>query len=77
MSKRSGARSAYTVALVDNEGYRDGRAIAAIQHDTSHLHVHAVVYENAEAISQFEDMKKRCRETVFFLISCLIGWIAL
>ena len=24
----------------------DGRAVAAIQHDTLHLHVHAVVYEN-------------------------------
>lgn len=33
-------------ALVDNEGYHDGRAVAAIQHDTLHLHVHAVVYEN-------------------------------
>lgn len=33
-------------AMVDNEGYHDGRAVAAIQHDTLHLHVHAVVYEN-------------------------------
>lgn len=33
-------------ALVDNEGYHDGRMVAAIQHDTLHLHVHAVVYEN-------------------------------
>lgn len=33
-------------ALVDNEGYNDGRMVAAIQHDTLHLHVHAVVYEN-------------------------------
>ena len=32
--------------LVDHEGYRDGRMVAAIQHDTLHLHVHAVVYEN-------------------------------
>lgn len=46
-------------ALVDNEGYRDGRAIAAIQHDTSHLHVHAVVYENAEAISRLRGYEEK------------------
>lgn len=33
-------------SLIDAENYRDGRMVAAIQHDTLHLHVHAVVYEN-------------------------------
>lgn len=33
-------------AMVDLEGYRDPQMVAAVQHDTLHLHVHAVVYEN-------------------------------
>lgn len=33
-------------AMCDLEGYRDPQMIAAIQHDTLHLHVHVVVYEN-------------------------------
>lgn len=33
-------------SLVDLEGYSDGKAIACIQWDTRHLHVHAVVYED-------------------------------
>lgn len=44
-------------ALLDNEGYRDGRAIACIQRDTRHLHAHVVVYEDAKKIS-----RKRGRE---------------
>lgn len=39
-------------SLVDREGYKDGRMVAAIQHDTMHLHVHAVVYENASKIGR-------------------------
>lgn len=39
-------------AMVDNEGYRDGCAIGAIQHDTTHLHAHVVVYEDAEKIAR-------------------------
>lgn len=40
------------LALIENEGYRDGKLIAAIQHDTLHLHVHAVVYENHPKIAR-------------------------
>lgn len=38
--------------MVDNEGYTDGRMISAIQHDTLHLHVHAVVYENSQKLGR-------------------------
>lgn len=34
--------------LVDMDGYNDGRAVACIQWDTRHLHVHAVVYEDGK-----------------------------
>lgn len=44
---RSGLQS-----LIDREGYRDGKAIACIQWDTRHLHVHAVVYEDAQKIGR-------------------------
>lgn len=33
-------------ALLENEGYYDGNMVAAIQSDTFHLHVHAVLYED-------------------------------
>lgn len=33
-------------ALLENEGYYDGEMVAAIQSDTFHLHVHAVLYED-------------------------------
>lgn len=33
-------------SMIENEGYHDGRMVAAIQSDTLHLHAHAVVYEN-------------------------------
>lgn len=46
-------------ALVDKEGYRDGRAIAAIQHDTAHLHVHAVVYEDADKIGRLRGYEEK------------------
>ena len=39
-------------ALCDLEGYRDPQMIAAIQHDTLHLHVHVVVYENHPDVSR-------------------------
>ena len=39
-------------SLIDAENYRDGRMVAAIQHDTMHLHVHAVIYENHPKISR-------------------------
>lgn len=39
-------------SLIDQEGYNDGKAIACIQWDTRHLHVHAVVYEDAKKIAR-------------------------
>ena len=39
-------------SLVDSEGYRDGKAVACVQWDTRHLHVHAVIYEDANKISR-------------------------
>lgn len=39
-------------SLIDNEGYRDGHAVGCIQWDTHHLHVHAVVYEDANKIAR-------------------------
>lgn len=39
-------------SLVDFEGYNDGKAIACIQWDTRHLHVHAVVYEDSNKIAR-------------------------
>lgn len=40
------------MAMIENEGYYDGNMVAAIQSDTLHLHVHAVVYENHEQIAR-------------------------
>lgn len=39
-------------SMIDEEGYRDGKMIACIQNDTRHLHVHAVVYEDAKEIAR-------------------------
>lgn len=39
-------------AMIENEGYYDGNMVAAIQSDTLHLHVHAVVYEDFHKISR-------------------------
>lgn len=39
-------------SMVDMEGYRDPQMIAAIQHDTLHLHAHVVVYENYPEIAR-------------------------
>lgn len=44
-------------SMIDEEGYREGKMIACIQNDTRHLHVHAVVYEDAKEIA-----RKRGRE---------------
>lgn len=44
---RSGLQS-----MIDDEGYRDGKMIACIQHDTRHLHVHVVAYEDANEIAR-------------------------
>lgn len=39
-------------SMIDEEGYREGKMIACIQNDTRHLHVHAVVYEDAKEIAR-------------------------
>lgn len=46
-------------SLIDVEGYRDGKAIACIQRDTRHLHVHAVVYEDARKISRLRGKEEK------------------
>ena len=51
---RSGLQS-----LVDREGYRDGRAVACIQWDTRHLHVHAVVYEDADKLGRVRGKEEK------------------
>lgn len=39
-------------AMIENEGYYDGNMVAAIQSDTLHLHVHAVIYEDFHKIAR-------------------------
>lgn len=51
---RSGLQS-----LIDREGYRDGKAVACIQWDTRHLHVHAVVYEDAQKIGRVRGKEEK------------------
>ena len=46
-------------SMIDNEGYRDGRMVAAIQHDTLHLHVHAVVYENHPKLARVRGKEEK------------------
>lgn len=46
-------------SLIDVEGYRDGKAVACIQRDTNHLHVHAVVYEDAKKISRVRGREEK------------------
>lgn len=46
-------------AMVDAENYRDPQMVAAIQHDTLHLHVHVVVYENYPELSRVRGREER------------------
>ena len=46
-------------SLIDVEGYRDGKAVACIQRDTNHLHVHAVVYEDAKKIARVRGREEK------------------
>lgn len=46
-------------SMVDLEGYRDPQMVAAIQHDTLHLHVHVVVYENYPELSRMKGKEER------------------
>lgn len=53
------AVSAGVHAMLENEGYYDGRMVAAIQSDTRHLHVHAVVYEDGHTYTRFHGREER------------------
>lgn len=46
-------------SMVDAENYRDPQMVAAIQHDTLHLHAHVVVYENYPEISRVRGREER------------------
>ena len=46
-------------ALLENEGYYDGEMVAAIQSDTYHLHVHAVVYEDGSKYTRKHGKEER------------------
>lgn len=46
-------------ALADAEGYRDPQMVACIQHDTLHLHVHIVLYENYPDVSRMRGKEER------------------
>lgn len=46
-------------ALADAENYRDPQMVACIQHDTLHLHVHIVLYENYPDVSRMRGKEER------------------
>lgn len=46
-------------AMMENEGYYDGNMVAAIQSDTRHLHVHAVVYEAGNKVTRWHGNEER------------------
>ena len=46
------AVSAGVHAMLENDGYYNGAMVAAIQSDTRHLHVHAVVYEDGNKFTR-------------------------
>ena len=45
--------------MLENDGYYDGNMVAAIQSDTLHLHVHAVVYEDGNKFTRFHGKEER------------------
>lgn len=53
------AVSAGIHAMLENDGYYDGNMVAAIQSDTMHLHVHAVVYEDGNRFTRFHGKEER------------------
>lgn len=46
-------------AMLENDGYYNGNMVAAIQSDTLHLHVHAVVYEAGNTFTRFHGRQER------------------
>ena len=53
------AVSAGIHAMLENDGYYDGNMVAAIQSDTRHLHVHAVVYEDGNRFTRRHGKEER------------------
>lgn len=53
------AVSAGIHAMLENDGYYDGNMVAAIQSDTLHLHVHAVVYEDGNTYTRHHGKEER------------------
>lgn len=53
------AVSAGVHAMLENDGYYNGNMVAAIQSDTLHLHVHAVVYEDGNKFTRFHGRQER------------------
>lgn len=45
--------------MLENDGYYNGNMVAAIQSDTLHLHVHAVVYEDGNKFTRFHGNEER------------------
>lgn len=45
--------------LTDLENYRDPQMVAAIQHDTLHLHAHVVVYENHPELARMRGKEEK------------------
>lgn len=46
-------------SMLENDGYCNGNMVAAIQSDTLHLHVHAVVYEDARKVTRRHGKEER------------------
>lgn len=46
-------------SLIDAEGYRDAQMVAAIQYDTTHLHVHAVLYEDYPKLARMRGKEEK------------------
>lgn len=46
-------------SLVDLEGYRDAQMVGAIQHDTTHLHAHLVVYEGFPKLARMRGNEEK------------------
>ena len=53
------AVSAGVHAMLENDGYYHGEMVAAIQSDTLHLHVHAVVYEAGNVYTRLHGREER------------------
>lgn len=48
-----------TQALIDASGYRDGKMIGCLQHDTLHLHAHLVIYEDHDKLARMRGRQEK------------------